>query len=111
MATADRQLFDYFYKIRMNSSKRNSNNTLYLDNHTTITCAFYFQKKTFLTLEVTTRDTDFGTFRQIQLIRLEVHEMVIVSTGYSNKALHFTVGDNNLLTATGIRNVLQIAYL
>ena len=38
----DRQLFDYFYKIRMNGSKRNGNNTLYLDNHTTITCTFYF---------------------------------------------------------------------
>ena len=40
MATADRQLFDYFYKIRMNGSKRNGNNTLYLDNHTTITCTY-----------------------------------------------------------------------
>ena len=63
MATADRQLFDYFYKIRMNGSKRNGNNTLYLDNYTAITCTFYFQKKTFLPLEVTARDTNFRTFR------------------------------------------------
>ena len=111
MATADRQLFDYFYKIRMNGSKRNGNNTLYLDNHTTITCTFYFQKKTFLPLEVTARDTNFCTFGQIQFIRLEIHEMIIVSTGYSNKTLHLTIGDNDFLTATGIRNVLQIAYL
>ena len=111
MATADHQLFDYFYKIRMNGSKRNGNNTLYLDNHTTITCTFYFQKNAFLPLEVTARDTNFCTFGQIQLIRLEVHKMVIVSTSYCNKALHLTVGDNDFLTATGIRNVLQIAYL
>ena len=32
-----------FYKIWMNRSKRNGNNTLYLDNHTTITSTFYFQ--------------------------------------------------------------------
>ena len=111
MATADRQLFDYFYKIRMNGSKRNGNNTLYLDNHTTITSTFYFQENAFLPLKVTARNTNFCTFGQIQFIWLEVHKMVIVSTGYCNKALHFTVGDNNLLTATGIRNVLQIAYL
>ncbi len=111
MATADRQLFDYFYKIRMNGGKRNGDNTLYLDNHTAVTRAFYFQEDAFLTLEVTARYTDFGTFGQIQFIRLEIHEMIIVSTGYCNKALHLTVGDNDFLTATGIRNILQIAYL
>ena len=111
MATADRQLFDYFYEVRMNGGQSNGNNTLYLDNHTAVTRAFYFQEDTFLTLEVTARYTDFCTFRQIQFIRLEVHQMIIVSTSYSNKALHLTVGDNDFLTATGIRNVLQIAYL
>ena len=95
----------------MNGSKRNGNNTLYLDNYTTVTRAFHFQKDAFLTFEVTTRDTDFGTFGQIQFIRLEVHEMIIVSTGYGDEALHFAIGDNNLLTATGIGDVLQIAYL
>ena len=63
MATADRQLFDYFYKIRMNSSKCNGNNTLYLNHYTTIASTFYFQENTFLTLEVTSRDTNFCTFR------------------------------------------------
>ena len=111
METADRQLFDYFYKILMIGGKCNGDNTLYLDNNTTVTSTLYFQEDTFLTLEVTARDTDFCTFGQIQLIRLEIHEMIIVSTGYSNKALHLAVGDNNFLTATGIRNVLQIAYL
>ena len=73
MATADRQLFDYFYKIRMNGGKRNGNNTLYLDNHTAVTRAFYFQEDAFLTLEVTARDTDFGTFGQIQFILSLIH--------------------------------------
>ena len=104
-------LFDYFYKIRVDSSHGNSDDALYLDNHTAITRTFHFQENTFLPLEVTARDTYFCTFGQIQFIRLEVHKMVIVSTGYCNKALHLTVGDNDFLTATGIRNVLQIAYL
>ena len=111
MATADCQLFDYFYKIRMNGGKCNGDNTLYLYNHTTVTSAFYFQENAFLTLEITTGDTDFCAFGQIQLIGLEVHQMIIVSTGYSNETLHLTIGDNDLLAAAGIRNVLQIAYL
>ena len=102
---------NYLYKVRMDSSHGNGYDTLYRNNYTTITSTFYFQKKTFLPLEVTARDTNFCTFGQIQLIRLEVHKMVIVSTSYCNKALHLTVGDNDFLTATGIRNVLQIAYL
>ena len=32
--------------------------------------------------------------------------MIIVSTGYSNKTLHLAIGDNDLLTATGIGYVL-----
>ena len=90
----------------MNGGKRNGNNTLYLDNHTAVTRAFYFQEDAFLTLEVTARDTNFGTFGQIQFIRLEIHEMIIVSTGYSNKTLHLAIGDNDLLTATGIGYIL-----
>ena len=95
----------------MNGSKRNGNNTLYFDNHTTIASPFYFQENAFLAFEVTARDTDFRTLGQIQFIRLEVHEMVIVSTGHSNKALHLTVGDNNLLSAAGIGDILQVTNL
>lgn len=95
----------------MNGGKRNGDNALYLDNHTAVARAFHFQEDAFLTLEVTARDTDFCTFRQVQFVGPEVHEMVIVCTGYSNKALHLAVGDNNLPSAAGVSDVLQIADL
>ena len=78
-------LFDYFYKIRVDSSHGNSDDALYLDNHTAITRTFHFQENTFLPLEVTTRDTNFSTFRQIQLIGLEVQKMVVIGTGNAMK--------------------------
>ena len=111
MATADRQLFDYFYKIRMNGGKRNGNNTLYLDNHTAITCTFYFQEDAFLTFEVTTRDTNFRALGQIQFIGLEIQEVVIIGTRYSDETLHLTVGDDYLPSAAGIGDVLQVTDL
>ena len=63
---------NYLYKIRMDSSHGNGYDTLYRNNYTTIASTFYFQENTFLTLEVTTDNANFGTFRQIQFIRLEV---------------------------------------
>ena len=90
------QLFNYFNQIRVDSSHGNSDDTLYLDNHTAVAGTLYFQESTLLTLNVTTRDTNFSSFRQVQFIRLEVQQMVIVGTGNGNEALHFTVGDNDL---------------
>ena len=37
---------DHFYKVRMDGSHGNSNDTLYLYNHTAVTCPLYFQKNT-----------------------------------------------------------------
>ena len=47
----------------MDSSHGNSYDTLYRNNYTTVTCTFHFQENTFLTLEVTARNTNFCTFR------------------------------------------------
>ena len=56
----------------MDSGHGDDDDTLYLYNHTTVASTFYFQKDTFLTLEVTTRNTDSSSFRQIQLFGLEI---------------------------------------
>ena len=44
----------------MNGGHGNCYDTLYSNDHATIPGAFHFQENTFLTLEVTTRNTDFG---------------------------------------------------
>ena len=70
----------------MDSSHGNSDDTLYRNNHTAVAGTLYFQESTLLTLKVTTRDTNFSSFRQVQFIRLEVQQMVIdemISTGHA----------------------------
>ena len=37
--------------------------------------------------------------------------MVVIGTGNGNETLHLAVRDDNLLTATGISDILQISYL
>ena len=93
----------------MDGSHGNGDDTLYLNDHTTVTGTFHFQENSLLTLKVTTDDADFRTFRQIQFIRLEVHKMIVVGSGYGNEALHLIVGDDYLLTATGIGDILQVS--
>ena len=83
---------DHFYKVRMDGSHGNSNDTLYLYNHTTVTCTLYFQKNTLLTCKVTTRNTDSSSFRQIQLFGLEIKQMVVIGSGNGDEALHLMVG-------------------
>ena len=53
---------NYLYKVRMDSSHGNSYDTLYRNNYTTVTCTFHFQENTFLSFEVTARNTNFCTF-------------------------------------------------
>lgn len=95
----------------MDSGHGNSYDTLYFDNHTTVTRAFHLQKYTFLPLKFTTGNPDFDTFGQVQFIRLEIEKMIIVGTGHSNETLHLIVGNNNLLTTAGIGDILQISDL
>ena len=45
---------------------------LYSNDYATIPGTFHFQENTFLTLEVTTRNTDFGSFGQVEFIGLKV---------------------------------------
>ena len=98
---------DHFYKIRMDSGHGKSNDTLYLYNHTAVTCPLYFQKNTLLTCKVTTRNTDSSSFRQIQLFGLEIKQMVVIGSGNGDEALHLMVGNNYLLTTAGIGYILQ----
>ena len=56
----------------MNGRHSNGDDTLDFYDQTTVTGTLHFQKNAFLTLEVTTRDTDFSAFGQIQFIRTEV---------------------------------------
>ena len=95
----------------MDSGHGNSYDTLYFDNHATVTCAFHLQKYTFLPLKFTAGNPDFGTFGQVQFIRLKIKKMIIVSAGYGNETLHLTVGDNNLLSTASIGDILQISDL
>ena len=78
----------------MDSCHGNGDDTLYRDNHTAVAGTLYFQENTLLALEVTTRDTDFRAFGQIQLIGLEIQEMVVIGTRYGDETLHLTVGDD-----------------
>ena len=87
------------------------NDALYLDNHTTVTGTLHFQKNTLLPRKVTASDTDFRAFRQVQFIRLEIQEMVVISASYGNEALHLTIRDDYLLSAAGIGDVLQVTHL
>lgn len=95
----------------MDSGHGNSYDTLYFDNHATVTCAFHLQKYPLLPLKFTAGNPDFGTFGQVQFIRLKIKKMIIVSAGYGNETLHLTVGDNNLLPTAGIGDILQISDL
>ena len=95
----------------MDSGHGNSYDTLYFDNHATVTCTFHLQKHTLLPLKFTAGNPDFGTFGQVQFIRLKIKKMVIVSAGYGNETLHLTVWDNNLLPTAGIGDILQISDL
>ena len=95
----------------MNGGHSYSDDALYLDNHTTVTGPLHFQENTLLALKVTTRDTDFSSFRQVQFIRLEIQEMVVIGTGNGNETLHLAIGDDYLPSATGIGNVLQVTDL
>jgi len=56
----------------MNGGHGNCYDTLYSNDHATIPGAFHFQENTFLALEVTTRDTDFGSFGQVEFIGLKI---------------------------------------
>ena len=107
----NRQLFDYFYQVRMNGGHGNGYHSLYLHDHTTVTRTLYFQKDTLLSLKVTACDTDFSTFRQIQLFWLKVKKVVIITAGHSDEVLHLHIGNDNFLPATGIGDVLQIGDL
>ena len=95
----------------MDGGHGNSNDTLYLYNHTTVTCTLYFQKNTLLTCKVTTRNTDSSSFRQIQLFGLEIKQMVVIGSGNGDEALHLMVGNNYLLTTASIGYILQISNL
>ena len=89
----------------MDSGHGNSYDTLYFDNHATVTCAFHLQKHTLLPLKFTAGNPDFGAFGQVQFIRLKIKKMIIVSAGYGNETLHLTVWDNNLLPTAGIGDI------
>ena len=95
----------------MDGSHGNGNDTLYRNDYTTVTGTFHFQENTLLPFEITTCNTHFGALRQVKFFRLKVQEMIVISTGNSNEALHLVVGDDNLLTATGVGDVLQIGNL
>lgn len=95
----------------MDSGHGNSYDTLYFDNHATVTCALYLQKYPLLPLKFTAGNPDFGAFGQVQFIRLKIKKMIIVSAGYGNETLHLTVWDNNLLPTAGIGDILQISDL
>ncbi len=87
------------------------NHTLYLDNHTAVASTLHFQENSLLPRKVTAGDTDFRAFRQVQFIRLEIQEMVVISASYGNEALHLTIRDDYLSSAAGIGDVLQVTHL
>ena len=56
----------------MDSGHGISYDTLYFDNHATVTCAFHLQKYTLLPLKFTAGNPDLGTFGQVLFIRLKI---------------------------------------
>ena len=85
--------------------------SLQTDNHTTVSRTFHLYKHPLVALEVTTRNTDSSSFRQIQLFGLEIKQMVVIGSGNGDEALHLMVGNNYLLTTAGIGYILQISNL
>ena len=95
----------------MDGGHGNGDDTLYLNHHTAVTRAFHFQEDTFLTLKITTGDAHLRTLGKVQFFGLEVKEMVVVSTSHGDETLHLDVGDDNLLTAAGVGDILQVSDL
>ena len=93
----------------MNGCHGNGYHTLDGDDYATVAGTLYFQENTFMAFEVTARYADTGTFREVQLVGLEVKEVVIVSAGNGNEALHIDIGNDDLTSATGIGDVLEVA--
>ena len=90
----------------MDSSHGNGNHTLNLNDNTTVTCSLHFQKDTFLTLEVTTCDTDFWSFGSVYLFGLEVQKLVAVSPRHCYETTHLIIRDDDFLTTAGIGDIL-----
>lgn len=102
---------DDFYEVGMDGGHGNGDDSLYLDDDTTVAGALHFQEDAFLAGEVTAGDTYTGSFRQIQLFGTEVKQVVVVGAGHGDETLHLDVGDDYLLTAAGIGDVLQVGDL
>ena len=95
----------------MNGCHGNSYHTLDGDDYTAVAGAFYFQKNTFMAFKITASYTDTGTYREVQLIRLEVKEVVIVSAGNGYETLHLDIRNDDLTSAASIGDILKVADL
>ena len=104
-------LFYHFYQVRRKRRHGHGYHPLQTDNHTTVSRTFHLYKHPLVALEVTTRNTDSSSFRQIQLFGLEIKQMVVIGSGYGDEALHLMVGNNYLLTTASIGYILQISNL
>lgn len=92
----------------MDGGHGHNDNTLHLDDNTTVACTFHFQEDTLLPFEFTARDTYLGAFLQIHLLGLEVEKMVAVTAGNGNEAFHLLVGNNDFAAGATVVDVLQI---
>ena len=80
----------------MDSGHGNSYDTLYFDNHATVTCTFHLQKHTLLPLKFTAGIRTWCLWTS-SIHPVENKEDDHRKCGYGNETLHLTVGDNNLL--------------
>ena len=92
----------------MDSRQRHGYHALDGDDHPAVSCPLHLHEHTLTAGKVAACDAYAGTLGEVHFFGTEVQKLVAVGAGCRNEVAHLDIGDDNLLMATCIRDVLQV---